>query len=168
MLVLGSTPEFLTSVSGASFAPAGPGYQGEEGLHQLIHCAGTIAQIVLLGDVALVDPLTALIPLDDDLLGRVDALARFWRLWHGLPSPPDKRVTPARRRRLRLMLQAADGRALGASYREIASAVYDEERVAEEVWKTSSLRDAVIGLVQGGIEMISGGYRQLLRYRRRR
>lgn len=133
-----------------------------------MHYAGTIAQIVLLGGVAAFDPLSALVPLDDDLPGRIEAVARFWKAWRGPPSPPDKRVTPVRRRRLRLMLQAADGRAHDASYREIATAVYDEERVAAEAWKTSSLRDAVIGLVQGGVEMIAGGYRQLLRHRRRR
>ncbi len=144
------------------------GRDSDEGRHQAIDYAGTIAQIVLVGGAAASDPLSALIPLDDDLLGRVEALARFWRAWRGLPLPPDTRVTAIRRRRLRLMLQATDGRALDASYREIATAVYDEERVVAEVWKTSSLRDSVIGLVQGGIEMIAGGYRQLLRRRKRR
>ncbi len=139
-----------------------------EGLYHVLHHAGAAAHILLLTGVVTFDPLSALVPLDDDLLGRVEALTRFWRLWRGLPAPPDTRMTASRRRRLRLMLRAADGRDAGASYREIAAVVYDTERVAAEAWKTSSLRDSVIGLVQGGSAMIAGGYLQLLRHRRRR
>ena len=42
------------------------------------------------------------------------------------------------------------------------------ERIRAEHWKTSALRDSVIGLVEGGLSMIAGGYRQLLRHRRQR
>lgn len=65
------------------------------------------------------------------------------------------------------MLQAADGRDHGASYREIANAIYGETRVSADSWKTSALRDTVIGLVESAITMIGGGYLQLLRHRRR-
>ena len=54
----------------------------------------------------------------------------------------------------------------GASYREIAVAIYGEARVNTEPWKTSPLRDAVIALVEGGLALINGGYLQLLRQRR--
>jgi hypothetical protein len=76
-------------------------------------------------------------------------------------------MTSQKRRRLRLMIQAVDGRANGASYREIAAALYGRERVGADPWKTSALRDTVIGLVEGGSAMIDGGYLQLLRHRRR-
>jgi len=144
------------------------GRDSEEGRHQVFHRAGAVAQVVFMAGVAAFDPLSALVPLDDDLLGRVEALLRFWRGCRDLTAPPDTRMTANQRRRLRLMLQAADGRTLGATYRDIATALYDEERVAAEAWKTSSLRDAVIGLVHGGVAMIAGGYLQLLRHRRRR
>jgi hypothetical protein len=65
------------------------------------------------------------------------------------------------------MMQAADGRANGASYRAIATALYGQARVASNPWKTSPLRDAVVGLVKSGTNMIGGAYLQLLRHRRR-
>jgi hypothetical protein len=76
-------------------------------------------------------------------------------------------MTIQRRRRLRLMMQAADGRANGVSYRDIATALYGADRVASDPWKTSSLRAAVIGLARAGAAMIGGDYLQLLRHRRR-
>lgn len=125
------------------------------------------AQVLLLPGGANGRPLAAVVPLDEDLEGRLEALVRIWRGAQGRPVPPDTRLTLARRRRLRLMLQAADGRGHGASYREIAVALYGRERVGSTPWKTSSLRDAVIGLVEGSVAMIGGGYLQLLRHRRR-
>lgn len=137
-----------------------------EGLYAFLS-VGLLARVLLAGS-AVEEPLAVLVPLDDDLPDRVEAMVRFWRAWCGLPPPRDPRMTAAQRRRLRLMLQATDGRGCGATYREIATALYDGDRVAAEPWKTSSVRDAVIGLVQGGAAMVAGGYRQLLRRRRRR
>lgn len=65
------------------------------------------------------------------------------------------------------MMRAVDGRTARATYREIAIALYGVDRVAAESWKTSALRDTVIGLVEGGAAMIAGGYLKLLRHRRR-
>ena len=112
-------------------------------------------------------PLAALIPFDDDTLERIDAVIRFWRSWNGRAPLADTRMTEQQRRRLKLMMQAADGRADGATYREIAIGLFGSERVASEPWKTSSLRDRIIGLVRGGIAMIGGGYRRFLHHRRR-
>lgn len=109
----------------------------------------------------------ALIPLDADMLGRLEALTRLWRSLGGRKSPPDTRMTPQQRRRLRRMIQAADGRMNGASYREIALAMYGGARVSAEPWKTSSIRASVIGLVKGGLDAINGGYLNFLRHRRR-
>ncbi|WP_457152989.1 DNA -binding domain-containing protein [Mesorhizobium sp. P5_C1] len=49
----------------------------------------------------------------------------------------------------------------------MAIALYGFNRVAADPWKTSALRDAVIGLVEGATAMIGGGYLQILRHRRR-
>jgi hypothetical protein len=65
------------------------------------------------------------------------------------------------------MLQVVDGRTNGASYRQIGEVIYGPDRIASEPWKTSTLRDSVISLAEGGFAMIAGGYRQLLRHRRR-
>lgn len=66
------------------------------------------------------------------------------------------------------MLQAIDGHIDGASYRDIGKILYGQSRIAAEVWKTSALRDSTISLVRDGRAMIDGGYRSLLRQRRRK
>lgn len=80
---------------------------------------------------------------------------------------PDARITAQQRRRLRRMLQAVDGRSEGASYRQIAEAIFGQSRIAETPWKTSALRDATIDLVKDGLALTAGGYLSLLKRRRR-
>jgi hypothetical protein len=46
-------------------------------------------------------------------------------------------------------------------------AFYGVDPVAAEHWKTSALRDSVIGLVEGEAAMIAGGYRKQLSHGRR-
>ncbi|MDH4993154.1 DUF2285 domain-containing protein [Aquamicrobium lusatiense] len=128
----------------------------------------TPTQILLLPGGDQNAPYHALIPLDPSLLDRVEAILRFWRFLDGRKAAPDTRMTLQQRRRFRQMIQAADGRMNGASYREIATAIYGDARVASEPWKTSPLRDSVIGLVKGGLAAIDGGYLSLLRHRRQR
>ena len=48
-----------------------------------------------------------------------------------------------------------------------AGVIFGVDRVASEPWKTSALRDATTALVREGLAMIAGGYRTLLRHRRR-
>ncbi len=132
-----------------------------------VHSGADATQLVLPPDLRSDSSIAALIPLDADTPGRIQALSRLWRSWKGLSVPPDTRLTAQRRRRLRLMLRAADGRDNMASYREIAQGLYGASRVASEPWKTSPLRDTVIGLVEGASALIAGGYLQLLRHRRR-
>lgn len=108
-----------------------------------------------------------LLPLDDDLPGRIEAIQRFWQILKARPVPRDTRMTPYQRQRFRLMIQAADGRAAGASYREIGIAIYGERRVLGEPWKTSPLRAAVIALARNASALIGGGYLGLLRHRRK-
>ncbi|WP_244619904.1 DUF2285 domain-containing protein [Mesorhizobium sp. NFR06] len=139
---------------------------GPEGRHT-VHDGAINSQLVLLPGSEPSRLLAALIPLDTETLGRIEALVRFWRAWQSRPVPSDTRMTGQRRRRLRLMMQAADGHDSGASYREIATALYGHARVAADPWKTSPLRDMVVGLVKGATAMIGGGYLQLLRHRRR-
>ncbi|MCB1341537.1 MAG: DUF2285 domain-containing protein [Pseudooceanicola sp.] len=109
-----------------------------------------------------------LLPLDEALPDRIEAALRLWLAIKGGPAKPDRRVTAYQRRRFRQMMQAADGRREGASYREIGIALYGRSRVETEPWKTSALRDSVIGLVEGANRLIRGGYRKLLRLGRKR
>jgi hypothetical protein len=113
------------------------------------------------------DPCAVLVPIDDDCLSRIETLTRFWRALHGRTVPPDTRLTSQQRRRIRLMMQAFDGRDNNASYREIAEAIYGVSRVAADAWKTSALRDSTIALVKDGKAMVEGEYRSLLKHRRR-
>ncbi|MDK1389721.1 DUF2285 domain-containing protein [Sinorhizobium sp. 8-89] len=125
-------------------------------------------QLLRLAGVGADQPLAALIPLDLDALDRIEALLRLVQSLLGRRVSEDTRLTHQKRRRVRRMLQAVDARTNGASYREIAGVIYGRERVAFEPWKTSALRDATIDLVKDGLAMVAGGYRTLLRHRRRR
>ncbi|HET8727443.1 MAG TPA: DUF2285 domain-containing protein [Alphaproteobacteria bacterium] len=111
-------------------------------------------------------PLTVAIDLTDDALDQAAAMLRFWRAAAGIPGPgasTGRREPSHRRVRLIRMLRALDGRLDGASYREIATALFGAARVADEPWKTSSLRATTIRLVAGAYRIAGGGYRDLLR-----
>ena len=64
--------------------------------------------------------------------------------------------------RLHRSLLAIDACHARATHREIAEVIYGVERVKGEIWKTSSLRQAVLRLCATGDEMMDGGYSQLL------
>jgi hypothetical protein len=125
------------------------------------------SQVVILHGANVDGKLSALIPLDNNTLGRIEALTRFYSAQMARAIPPDTRLTIQQRRRLRFMIQAIDGRINAATYREIANAIYGASRIADMPWKTSPLRDSAIALVRDGIAMVGGGYKQLLRHRRR-
>lgn len=159
-------PDHLSAASQPPLAAFEATRNGPEGRY-VIYAAEAPVQLLFYPAGETRAPLVALIPIDPETLTWVDMLTRFWRAVYGLRPLADKRMTPQQRRRLRLMLQAIDGRMNGASYREIAIAIYGAERVASDPWKTSPLRDSVIGLVEGGFAMVDGGYFDLLRHRRR-
>ena len=64
---------------------------------------------------------------------------------------------------LKAYLIALDGHIAGRSYREIAQVIYGVERV-KDVWTSESqfLKDRVRRAVVRGIELMNGGYRDLL------
>lgn len=128
---------------------------------------GTL-RVLFIDDAGPETPLVAVIPLDDAGLDRIEAALRLWRMLQGRPSASNGRLTAQRRQRLRRMLQAIDGHIDGASYRDIGKVLYGKSRIAAEAWKTSALRDSTISLVRDGRAMIDGGYRSLLRQRRRK
>ena len=168
IILLTQLPEFLDGNGAFRIDDAAIGRDTVEGRY--FAAGGEASQAferLVLPDGQQGKPLAALIPLDADTPGRVESLIRYWRAGCGKPVPADKRMTAQQRRRLRLMMQAADGRSDGASYREIGTALFGRERIASEPWKTSALRDMVIGLVEGATALIGGGYLQLLRHRRR-
>jgi len=123
--------------------------------------------LMLAGETTPDQPLAAVVPIDGRLPERLGALTRLWRAANHRPVPPDTRLTDQQRRRHRHMLQAVDGRLSGATYRDIAEVIFGSTRLAADAWKTSALRDTTIRLVRDGLAMIEGGYRDLLRHRRR-
>ncbi|EFI52838.1 DUF2285 domain-containing protein [Afipia sp. 1NLS2] len=165
MLTFASTPDHLPATPTPELVGLQSFRDGPEGIYA-VYPADMPAQLLFLPGSDR-RALVALVPIDIDLLDRVDALTRFWRALYGRKALADTRLTRQQRRRLRLMLQAVDGRMNGASYREIASAIYGEARVTADPWKTSPLRDSVIGLIESGLVMVGGGYLNLLRHRRR-
>lgn len=140
---------------------------GPDGLSILYGRGAASIRLLLASGASPEKPIVAILPLGPDGLDRIDAVTRLWRAINSRSVPPDSRLTAQQRRRLRHMLQAVDGHTEGASYREIATAIFGGARVEETPWKTSALRDTTIDLVKDGLALIAGGYRTLLRRRRR-
>jgi hypothetical protein len=110
-------------------------------------------------------PAAVVIPLDTDFATRADAALRLWRLVTGRRRRrPPNRLTRQRRRRLVLTLRALDARLAGESYRAIAAGLFGDARIPiGRGWKTHDLRDRTIRLVRAGLELMQGGYLDLLR-----
>lgn len=119
------------------------------------------ARLVGLGDAA--PPRAALILLDDSTPDRLEAIARYWRGVNAPPAPPDPRVTPQRRQRLRQMLRAVDARHERESYRAIAMALFPRHHIEAASWAGDALRETTIRLARDGMKLVRGGYRDLLR-----
>jgi hypothetical protein len=134
---------------------------GNDGQHLLLLSTRDQCQLWLPDPQEGGRPLAAVILLDDLAPHRAEAALRFWRSLRDKPSrraehPPDAR-------RAFSLLRALDGHHCGASYRQIAECIFGKPRIDADPWKTSSLRDATIRLVRGGIALMRGGYRTFLR-----
>ena len=68
-----------------------------------------------------------------------------------------------RRQRLALVLRALDACNEDRNYRAIAEGLFGKDRIPERAWKTHDLRNRTIRLVQRGLALMRGGYRELLR-----
>jgi hypothetical protein len=80
---------------------------------------------------------------------------------------PDERLTITQRRRIGHMLRAVDGRSEGASYFEIAHTLFGKRLVKALEWQESSFRHTTLRLVRDGRKLVHGGYKHLLKFRRR-
>lgn len=111
--------------------------------------------------------LVAVVPLDWQGFDRLEAIARLLACLHGRRPPPDMRLTHQQRARAKRMLQAFDGRREGATQQTIAEIIFRTGKLTRDEWQAASARHAVMGLLRSARTMISGGYRNLLRHRRR-
>jgi hypothetical protein len=110
----------------------------------------------------------AIIPLGLDGFDRIEAVYRLLSALHGRAIPPDTRLTHQQRVRLRRMLQAIDGYRDGATQQEIAQVLFKIGHLDRDEWQASSARHGVKALLRDARAMIAGGYRKLLRHRRRK
>jgi hypothetical protein len=111
-----------------------------------------------------------MLPLDKLLEIRARSAVRLWRAMSGVtPGTDPAELSQQRQVRLLDALRALDGRQDGASYREIADALFGRRPITSSSWKTHSLRDRTIRTVRLGEVLMQGDYRRLLLhpYRRR-
>ena len=109
----------------------------------------------------------AVIPLGLNGFDRIEAVHRLLSALHGRAIPPDTRLTRQQRARLRKMLQAIDGDRDGATQQEIAQVLFNIGHLDRDEWQASSARHGVKALLRDARAMIAGGYKKLLRHRRR-
>lgn len=108
------------------------------------------------------------LPFDSNFDARAYAARRLWRAMNGRTSGPAfHELSKQRRERLSAAIRALDGRAAGYTYRAIAEALFGKRSIPDLAWKTHDLRNRTIRLVQSGLALMRGGYRDLLRPRRR-
>jgi hypothetical protein len=109
------------------------------------------------------------LPFDEEFEARNRAAQRLWRAVNNRPlGPASGGLTLRQRARLVMALRALDGRLEGASYRTIAGVLFGLARIPDRGWKTHDLRSRTVRLVELGLRMMRGGYRDLLRLRRKR
>jgi len=165
-VILVPAPDSFTGASRSERFNRPPGViaiQGQDGRHVVLPDRDGAHRLWLRG-VRLGAPMAALVPLDDDVLLRLTGLLRLRRRLDGRPAGPVPRawtITARLRQRLVPMVRALDGHLAGASYREIAEALYGPGAVGDG-WKTSSRRGQTIRLVKDGIVTMEGDYRKLL------
>ncbi|KAB2688858.1 DUF2285 domain-containing protein [Brucella pseudogrignonensis] len=112
-------------------------------------------------------PSVAAIPLGIEGFDRIEAVYRLLSALHGRAIPPDTRLTRQMRSRQRRMLRAFDGYRAGATQQEIAEVIFSIDRLDRDAWQASEARHKIKTLLRDAKAMIAGGYRKLLRHRRR-
>ncbi|WP_334163721.1 DUF2285 domain-containing protein [Phenylobacterium sp.] len=143
-------------------ARSAAGHRADDGVHLRL---GRGLQAVVPPDAGPAAPLAAAAPLDAVLGVRLTALAALDRLLDGRPAGPDP-LPPLSRRRLGGMLRALDGRAAGASHRDIALHLVGGVPAEPGAWRTCAARDVAVRLCRSAVRVVEGGYRRLLARRR--
>ncbi|WP_424989787.1 DUF2285 domain-containing protein [Fluviibacterium sp. S390] len=161
VVVLQRVPEVLSGAAEPTILPEGTIRYAHDGLHHLLGVGGQCRLQVLQSDPD-DDALVAIVPLDQDGFARLEAVYSLLARLHGRKVPADKRLTRQKRLRAKRMLQAFDGRAVGASQREIAEVVFRLSRVSRDEWQSAPERFTVMALLRDARKMVEGGYLGLL------
>ena len=139
-----------------------------DGWHAVVELGGATHRLWLRERPETVSPIAVELAFDADFNLRAWAAHRLWSALAKRPSVPVRPLLPLQRRqRLTLALRAVDGHMEGHSYRDIAEGLFGEHQIPDRGWKTHDLRNRTIRLVQGGLALVRGGYRTLLRPKRR-
>jgi hypothetical protein len=147
---------------------AGDLRRASDGWHAVLRIRGAEHRLWLAEPPTMSMSYAAVLPLDSDFEVRAHAARRLWRAIHGRAlGPAFHELSPQRRERLILAVRALDGRMDGGTYRGIAEVLFSKTRIPERAWKTHDLRNRTIRLVQSGLALMRGGYRELLRNRRK-
>jgi hypothetical protein len=129
-----------------------------------IVCSGVRFCVHALGDLD-ARAICAVLPLDALFDVRLKSARRLWLATHGgKPGKDAAALSKTQRDHFVKALRALDGHLEHASYREIASILFGENRIPSRGWKSHDLRDRTIRLVRLGNDLMQGGYRQLLLY----
>lgn len=109
-----------------------------------------------------------LIPFDEDFGARIHGLQRLRRRLLGRRAGPpvrSLRSSTAQRSRLTLLIRALDGEQEGATRREIAAVLLDDEarHIPAIEWKNAPLRKKINRIVTKALALMNGGYLALLR-----
>lgn len=109
-----------------------------------------------------IEAASVVLPLDALFEVRVQAALRLWRALMGRRSGPDPAtLSPDRVSRLILALRTLDGLEAGATQREIAAVLFDQEVSARD-WLSHDLHFRMKRLVSFARGLAEGGYRRLL------
>jgi hypothetical protein len=144
--------------------------RASDGEHWIVADADGRFPLLLMGGFEIDTPVASVSPFDPNFVARADPALRLWRLLTGQRSSrPADHLTRLQRQQLLFALRALDGHLAGSTYREIAEVLFGEARVpAGPSWKTHDLRGRTIRLVRMGLQLMRGGYLDLLRYARPR
>lgn len=109
-----------------------------------------------------------LIPFDDDFNARLHSLQRLHRRLTGRssgPLPSRLQLSARQRAHFAFLLRALDGEQEGATRRELAAVLLDEQArdIPAIEWKNSPLRKRINRAVAAATALMDGGYVALLR-----
>lgn len=167
--IVQSTAASNGNALGLAEMSAGEFRLASDGWHILLRIRGLEHRLWLREPLLVGSSYAAELPLDVDFEIRAHAARRLWRALNGRATGPAfHELSPQRRQRLALALRALDASVEGNSYRAIAEVLFGAKRIPERAWKTHDLRNRTIRLVQGGLALMRGGYRELLRQGRRK
>lgn len=142
--------------------------RASDGWHVIFRVGVTEHRVWLTEPPAIGANYAAELPFDGDFDARAYAARRLWRAVNGrTPGPAFHELSRQRHERLSVAIRALDARATGSTYRAVAEGLFGKKRIPDHAWKTHDLRNRTIRLVQSGLALMRGGYRELLRPKRK-